>query len=69
MARSSEANEAFNRALRRLPADEQGVVRTEETSRLDRLADAVRTNKELSTDEAQRRLNTVEQLRVRLARD
>jgi len=38
LTRASEANDAFNRALRTRPTDEQVVLREEESLRLDKLA-------------------------------
>jgi hypothetical protein len=61
--RSSQANEAFNRALRELPGDEQVTLRVEENVRLDALETRLRANAELETDEVDRRLRTIARLR------
>ncbi len=64
VGRPTEANEAFNRALRRRPPDEQAAIRSEENRRLDRLADAVRADSARSTDEVDKRLRAIERLRT-----
>ena len=69
MDRAAEANLAFNRALRRRPAEVQDVIRVEENSRLDRLAISVRTDDALNEDETAKRLHTIEVLRARLMTD
>ncbi len=69
LGRPTEANEAFNRALRRRPPDEQAAIRAEENSRLDRLADAVRHDSARSAEEVEKRLQAIERLRTRLMSD
>jgi hypothetical protein len=69
MERATDANLAFNRALRSRPASEQEPIRTQENDRLNRLAEAVRNNDTLTADEAEKRLRTIEQLRARLMVD
>jgi hypothetical protein len=64
--RPSEANEAFNRALRRKSPDVQDDVRRQELGRLDALLDGVRANAELAPDDRDRRLRSVERLRAKL---
>jgi AraC-like DNA-binding protein len=64
--RPSEANEAFNRALRRKPSSEQEDLRRQELTRLDALIEGVRGNAELAPDDVARRLRSVERLRTRL---
>jgi hypothetical protein len=69
MDRSSDANLAFNRALRRQPTLARDQIRADENRRLDRLAVAVRANGSLAEDEATKRLRTIELLRARLMAD
>ncbi len=64
--RVSEANAAFNRALRRRPVEEQAVIRAAEESRLDSLADAVRGKEELAQGDVDRRLRAIDRLRAAL---
>ena len=64
--RASEANAAFNRALRRRPVDEQAVIRAAEQSRLDSLADAVRRKEELVEGDVEKRLRAIDRLRAAL---
>ena len=66
LTRANDANEAFNRALRRRPVEEQAVIRAEETDRLDRLARAVNADETRSKDEVEKRLRAIERLRARL---
>jgi hypothetical protein len=66
MERSSEANLAFNRALRRQPAPAKDQIRADENLRLDRMAVAVRANGSLTEAEAVKRLRTIDVLRGRL---
>jgi hypothetical protein len=66
MERAHEANQAFNRALRRRDPAEQDTIRTQENHRLDRLAEAARANETLTGDDTDRRLRTIERLRARL---
>jgi hypothetical protein len=67
--RAHEANEAFNRALRRKPPEQRANLRREELARLDALADGVRANKQLGPDDIVRRLRAVELLRLMLLAD
>jgi hypothetical protein len=69
MERSSEANLAFNRALRRQPTPAQDKIRADENLRLDRMAMAVRTNGSLSEAEGVKRLRAIDLLRGRLMAD
>jgi len=69
LTRASQANAAFNRALRRRPAKEMAAIRSEENSRLDRLAASVRSDGSQSEADLERRLGVVEKLRARLMRD
>ena len=69
MDRSSDANLAFNRALRRQPTEAKDQIRADENHRLDRLAVAVKANGSLTEAEADKRLHTIEVLRGRLMAD
>jgi hypothetical protein len=69
MDRSSDANLAFNRALRRQPAVAREQIRADENRRLDRMADAVRANAALTEGEATKRLRAIDLLRARLMAD
>jgi hypothetical protein len=69
LARAHDANEAFNRALRRRPPEEQVTIRAAENGRLDRLARAVGADENRSKDEVQKRLRSIERLRQRLMTD
>jgi hypothetical protein len=69
LARASEANEAFNRALRRRSPEEQATIRAEENSRLDRLARAVGADTTRTKGEVEKRLRAIERLRTRLMSD
>jgi hypothetical protein len=67
--RPSEANEAFNRALRRRSTAEQEDLRRQEMARLDALIEGVRGKAELAPDDLARRLRSVERLRTKLLAD
>ena len=67
LTHTDDANLAFNRALRLRPAEEQATLRARESKRLDRQAEKVRANAELSPDDIEKRLHTIERLRARLA--
>ena len=66
LSRASDANEAFNRALRRRSPEEQAVIRVEENGRLDRLREAVTADDHRTTAEVEKRLRAIERLRTRL---
>jgi hypothetical protein len=66
---ASQANMAFNRAMRRLPEEERKEVRTQEEGRLDRLAAATKANASFTKDEVERRLGVIDRLRARLNTD
>ena len=57
--RTSEANDAFNRALRTRPSDEQVVLREEESLRLDKLATKVQSREDLADEDVKRQLRTI----------
>jgi hypothetical protein len=63
---STQANAAFNRALRRLPAGEQESVRTHEMARLDALGERVRQREDLDEVEMARRMRSLDRLRKTL---
>jgi hypothetical protein len=67
--RPSEANEAFNRALRRHSPDEQVTIRAEENRRLDRLAAAASADDTGGPEAIEKRLHAVDRLRSRLMTD
>lgn len=69
LARANDANEAFNRALRRRPLEEQATIRAAENARLDRLQRAVTADKNRTKEDIDRRLRAVERLRARLLSD
>jgi hypothetical protein len=63
LERAGDAQQAFRRALRRLPAIEADRVRGEELSRLDRLAERVRADPTRDETDRTRQLKTIEQMR------
>lgn len=67
--RGADAQRAFVRALRRLPGPDATRVRTEELSRLDRLADKVRDDAKHNDMDRARRLKTIERMRTRISED
>lgn len=69
LSRANDANEAFNRALRRRPPEEQAVIRREENDRLDRLRDAVAADTNRTKEEIAKRLRAIDRLRARLMSD
>lgn len=69
LSRATDANEAFNRALRRRPPEEQVTIRVEENGRLDRLRDAVTADAGRTKEEIAERLRAVDRLRARLMSD
>ena len=69
LTRASDANEAFNRALRTRPTDEQVVLREEESLRLDKLATKVQSRKDLAQEDVNRQLRTITRLREALVAD
>lgn len=69
LKKPSEANEAFNRALRRRPPEEQATIRTEENRRLDRLANAVKADESRTKEDVDKRMKAIERLRARLMAD
>jgi hypothetical protein len=64
-----DAQQAFQRAVRRLPAAEQDRVRHEESLRLDRLAALVNADTTRSADDRARRLAVIDRLRAWMRED
>jgi hypothetical protein len=64
--RAHQANDAFNRALRRQPPEERESLRHQELARLDTMAEGVRASQHLEPDDVARRLRSVERLRAML---
>lgn len=64
--RGVDAQRAFTRALRRLPAVDAKRVRAEELSRLDRLAERVRGDADQNDMDRARRLKTIDRMRSQI---
>ena len=69
LERGAEANRAFVRALRREPSDRRKTIRSEESRRLDRMAERVRANGSLSAEVTDKRLRAIERLRTSMMAD
>ncbi len=69
LTRAVDAQQAFQRAVRQLPAGERDRVCREEDSRLDRLAAQVNADSSLSVEDRARRLAVVERLRAWMVED
>lgn len=69
LSRPSDANEAFNRALRRRSSEEQAVIRSEENGRLDQLREAVSNDTNRTGEEIAKRQRAIDRLRARLMND
>jgi aminoglycoside phosphotransferase len=67
--RAADAQQAFRRALRRLPATDAKRVREEEASRLDRLAERVRADTTKNDLDRARQLKTIERMRGQISDD
>ena len=67
--RAADAQRAFRRAVRRLPAADAEQVREEELSRLDRLAERVRADTSKNDLDRARQLKTIERLRGQIQHD
>jgi hypothetical protein len=63
LTRTADAQRAFRRALRRLPAVEAERVRGEELSRLDRLAERVRADADRNDVDRARQLKSIARMR------
>lgn len=66
MDRAAYAQQAFQRALRRLPPSDAKRVRDEEVSRLDSLAERIRVDTRRNDTERELQLKTIEQMRTQL---
>jgi hypothetical protein len=67
--RAADAQQAFRRALRHLPASDAKRVRAEEVLRLDRLAERVRADTRKNDMDRARQLKTIERLRSQISDD
>jgi hypothetical protein len=65
--RAADAQQAFKRALRRLPAPDAKRVREEEVSRLDGLADRVRADTAKDELDRARQLKTIDRMRSQIS--
>jgi hypothetical protein len=63
LERAADAQQAFRRALRRLPAPDAKRVRDREVSRLERLAERVRADTTKNDLDRARQLKTIERMR------
>lgn len=66
LERAADAQQAFRRALRRLPVPDAQRVRDEELSRLDRLAERVRADSIRNDIDRARHLKTIERMREQI---
>jgi hypothetical protein len=69
LERAADAQQAFRRAVRRLPSEDAERVRGEEGSRLDVLAERVRADTSRNDVERARQLRTIERVRDQLRED
>ena len=69
LERAAAAQQAFRRALGRLPEADASRVREEEISRLDRLAAQVRADTTKGDLDRARQLKTIERLRGQIGQD
>jgi AraC-like DNA-binding protein len=69
LERASEAQQAFQRAVRRLPEEDAKHVRDEEVTRLDRFAERVRADTSRNDMDRARQLKTIERMRTQLYED
>lgn len=67
LERAADAQHAFQRALRGLPAADAERVRDQEMSRLDRLAERVRADATRDEKDRARRLKTIERMRSQIS--
>ena len=65
--RAADAQQAFRRALRSLPAADAERVRGQEMSRLDRLAERVRADATRDETDRARQLKTIKRLRSQIS--
>ena len=64
--KARDANLAFNRALRRLPTEEQDAARASEAARLDALVSRIEASETLTPEDVSRQMKIVDRLRSRL---
>jgi hypothetical protein len=69
LERAADAQQAFRRALNRLPEPDAERVRDEELSRLDRLAERVRADTARNEMDRARQLKTIERMRGHIRDD
>jgi hypothetical protein len=69
LVRAADAQQAFLRAVRRLPPADAKHVRDEELSRLDSLAERVRADTSKSDMDRARQLRTIERMRGHVHHD
>lgn len=69
LERAADAQQAFRRALNRLPAPDAQRVRDEEMSRLDRLAERVRADTTRNDMDRARQLKTIGRMRNHIRDD
>ncbi len=67
--RAHDANEAFNRALRRRPPTEQATLRDEELARLDALGEEVRARGSIAPEDIAGHLRVLQHLKARLLKE
>ena len=67
--RAADAQQAFRRAVRRLPAADAEQVREEELSRLARLAERIRADTSRNDMDRARQLKTIERMRGQIHQD
>ena len=67
--RAADAQRAFRRAVRRLPAADAEQAREEELTRLDRLAERVRADTSKNDMDRARQLKTIERMRDQIHQD
>ena len=66
LERAADAQQAFRRALRRLPAEDAERVRGEEISRLDRFAERVRVDTTRNDMDRARQLKVIDRMRSQI---
>lgn len=65
--RGADAQKAFMEALARLPDSDAKQIRADELSRLDRLAERLRSDAEQNDLDRARRLKTIERMRTQIS--
>jgi hypothetical protein len=69
LERAADAEQAFRRAVRRLPTPDAMRVREEEVARWDRLAERVRADTTKNEMDRARQLKTIERMRTQIRDD